>query len=148
MEQAIAEAKKATISGDLPIGALVLDPDGTVIARAGNQREMTSDPTAHAEVLALREAAQLRGDWRLDGCTLVVTLEPCPMCAGAAVLARVQRIVFGAWNEEYGACGSHWDLPRDRRMHHRPEVVSGVLAEECGNLVRNFMAGVRLGEGS
>ncbi len=148
MEQAILEAKQATISGDLPIGALVLDASGAVIARAGNQREATQDPTAHAEVLALRAAAGVIGDWRLDGCTLVVTLEPCPMCAGAAVLARVERIVFGAWNEEYGACGSHWDLPRDRRLNHRPEVVSGVLAEECGNLVRDFMAKVRIQEGS
>ena len=148
MQAAIAEARMATISGDLPIGALVIDADGAVIARAGNCREATQDPTAHAEVLALRAAAAVRGDWHLDGCTLVVTLEPCPMCAGAAVLARVERIVFGAWNEEYGACGSHWDLPRDRRMHHRPEVVSGVLATECGNLVRDFMANIRVQEGS
>ena len=148
MQEAIAEAKLATISGDLPIGALVLDPAGGVIARAGNQREARQDPTAHAEVLALRAAAQVRGDWHLDGCTLIVTLEPCPMCAGAAVLARVARIVFGAWNEEYGACGSHWDLPRDRRLNHRPEVVSGVLAAECGNLVRDFMANIRIREGS
>ena len=148
MEQAIMEAKIATISGDLPIGALVLDPSGAVIAKAGNQREATQDPTAHAEVLALRAAAKVTGDWHLDGCTLVVTLEPCPMCAGAAVLARVERIVFGAWNEEYGACGSHWDLPRDRRLNHRPEVVSGVLAAECGNLVRDFMAKFRIQEGS
>ncbi|MDO8731384.1 MAG: nucleoside deaminase [Actinomycetota bacterium] len=148
MKLAIAEAKQTTISGDLPIGALVLDESGAVIARAGNRREATQDPTAHAEVLALRAAAEVRGDWHLDGCTLIVTLEPCPMCAGAAVLARVQRIVFGAWNEEYGACGSHWDLPRDRRLNHRPEVVSGVLALECGNLVRDFMAQVRIQEGS
>lgn len=143
MTLAIAEAELATISGDLPIGALVLDESGVVIAKAGNRREATQDPTAHAEVLALRAAAQVRGDWQLDGCTLIVTLEPCPMCAGAAVLARVERIVFGAWNEEYGACGSHWDLPRDRRLNHRPEVISGVLAEECGNLVRDFMANIR-----
>lgn len=148
MELAIAEAKQATISGDLPIGAVVLDASGAVISRAGNQREATADPTAHAEVLALRAAAQGRGDWHLDGCTLVVTLEPCPMCAGAAVLSRVDRIVFGAWNEEYGACGSHWDLPRDRRLNHRPEVVSGVLATECGNLVRDFMAEIRIQEDS
>ncbi|MDO9484761.1 MAG: nucleoside deaminase [Actinomycetota bacterium] len=148
MELAIAEAKKATISGDLPIGALVLNPAGEIIAQEGNQREATQDPTAHAEILALRAAAQITGEWRLDGCTLVVTLEPCPMCAGAAVLARVERIVFGAWNEEYGACGSHWDLPRDRRLNHRPEVVSGVMAAECGNLVRDFMAEIRIQEGS
>ena len=148
MSLAIAEAMRGPETGDLPIGALVIDAHGEVIARASNAREAVQDPTAHAEVLALRRAAQVRGDWHLDGCTLVVTLEPCPMCAGAAVLARVQRIVFGAWNEEYGACGSHWDLPRDRRLNHRPEVVSGVLALECGNLVRDFMAGVRTQEGS
>ncbi|MDD2858716.1 MAG: nucleoside deaminase [Candidatus Nanopelagicales bacterium] len=143
MTLAIHEAALAAATGDLPIGALVLDAHGTVIARAHNQREALQDPTAHAEVLALRAAAGALGDWHLTDCTLVVTLEPCPMCAGAAVLSRVGRIVFGAWNEEYGACGSHWDLPRDRRMNHRPEVVAGVLADECGTLVRGFMAGKR-----
>jgi len=139
MRLAMEEALKGPLTADLPIGAIVLDADAQVIAQAANQREALQDPTAHAEVLALRAAAEVLGDWHLTGCTLVVTLEPCPMCAGAAVLSRIDRIVFGAWNEEYGACGSHWDLPRDRRMNHRPEVVAGVLADECGNLVREFM---------
>lgn len=143
MRIALDEAARPAPAGvvaDLPIGAIVLDPNGTVIARARNQREATGDPTAHAEVLALREAAAVRGEWRLTDCTLVVTLEPCPMCAGAATMARVSRVVFGAWNEEYGAAGSHWDLLRDRRMAHRPEVVAGVLEDECGRLVLDFMA--------
>jgi tRNA(adenine34) deaminase len=143
MRIALDEAARPAPAGvvaDLPIGAIVLDPNGTVIARARNQREATGDPTAHAEVLALREAAAVRGEWRLTDCTLVVTLEPCPMCAGAATMARVGRVVFGAWNEEYGAAGSHWDLLRDRRMAHRPEVVAGVLEDECGRLVLDFMA--------
>lgn len=128
---------------DIPIGAVVIDESGTVIARAHNAREATGDPTAHAEVLALREAARVRGQWRLTGCTLVVTLEPCPMCAGAAVLSRVDRVVFGAWNDEYGAAGSAWDLLRDRRLNHRPEVIGGVLADECGTLVPDFLAAER-----
>ena len=143
MRIALDEAMRPTEPGvtpDLPIGAVVLNPRGEVIARARNQREATGDPTAHAEVLALRAAAAAVGEWRLSGCTLVVTLEPCPMCAGAAAMARVDRVVFGAWNEEYGAAGSHWDLLRDRRMAHRPEVVAGVLAEECGRLVLDFLA--------
>jgi len=125
---------------DIPVGALVLDSTGVVIAAAGNERQARQDPTAHAEILALRQAAEQLGRWRLTGCTLVVTLEPCPMCAGAAALARVDRLVFGAWNPDYGACGSCWDIPRDRRMAHRPEVVGGVLEAECGTLVREFLA--------
>ncbi len=143
MRIALDEALRPTLPGvtpDLPIGAVVLDPSGDVIARARNEREATGDPTAHAEVLALREAAAHVGEWRLTDCTLVVTLEPCPMCAGAAAMSRVGRVVFGAWNEEYGAAGSHWDLLRDRRMAHRPEVVGGVLEDECGRLVLDFMA--------
>ena len=143
MRIALDEAMRPAAIGvtpDLPIGAVVLDATGTVIARARNQREATGDPTAHAEVLALRDAAAVLGEWRLTGCTLVVTLEPCPMCAGAAAMARVDRVVFGAWNTEYGAAGSHWDLLRDRRMAHRPEVVAGVLEAECGRLVLDFMA--------
>ncbi len=143
MRIALDEAAHPTAPGvtpDLPIGAIVLDSRGEVIARARNQREALGDPTAHAEVLALREAASVIGEWRLTGCTLVVTLEPCPMCAGAAAMARVDRVVFGAWNAEYGAAGSHWDLLRDRRMAHRPEVVAGVLEDECGRLVLDFMA--------
>ncbi len=143
MRIALDEAMRPDLPGsapDLPIGAIVLDPSGSVIARARNAREATGDTTAHAEVLALREAATVMGEWRLTGCTLVVTLEPCPMCAGAAAMARVERVVFGAWNAEYGAAGSHWDLLRDRRMAHRPEVVAGVLENECGRLVLDFMA--------
>lgn len=143
MRIALDEARRPAPPGviaDLPIGAIVLDPNGTVIARARNQREATGDPTAHAEVLALREAAGVMGEWRLTDCTLVVTLEPCPMCAGAAAMARVGRVVFGAWNAEYGAAGSHWDLLRDRRMAHRPEVAAGVLEDECGRLILDFMA--------
>ena len=143
MRIALDEAMRPTPPGvtpDLPIGAIVLNPDGDVIARARNQREATGDPTAHAEVLALREAAAVVGEWRLTGCTLVVTLEPCPMCAGAAAMSRISRVVFGAWNTEYGAAGSHWDLLRDKRMAHRPEVVSGVLEDECGRLVLEFMS--------
>ena len=132
---------EARLSGaDVPVGAVVIDASGALIARAHNQREATGDPTAHAEVLAVRAAAAVLGEWRLSGCTLVVTLEPCPMCAGAIGLSRIDRVVFGAWNDEYGAAGSMWDLLRDRRLTHRPEVVSGVLAEECSTLVREFFA--------
>ena len=133
--------EEARLSGaDVPVGAVVLDASGAMIARAHNEREASGDPTAHAEVLAVRAAAAVVGEWRLAGCTLVVTLEPCPMCAGAIGLSRVDRVVFGAWNDEYGAAGSMWDLLRDRRLTHRPEVVSGVLAEECSALVREFFA--------
>ncbi len=125
---------------DIPVGAVVLDSSGALLAAAGNERQARQDPTAHAEVLALRQAAERIGSWRLAGCTLVVTLEPCPMCAGAAALARVERVVFGAWNPDYGACGSRWEILRDRRMAHRPEVVGGVLDVECGTLVREFLA--------
>lgn len=145
MRLAIAEAALAGDQGDLPIGAVVLDGSGTVLARAHNERESTQDPTAHAEVLALRRAAGALGTWRLEGCTLVVTLEPCPMCAGAAVMARLGRLAFGAWNEEYGAAGSRWDLPRDRRLPHRIEVSGGILADECGAMVRAFLASRREG---
>lgn len=141
MELALEWARACT--EDIPIGAVVLSADGRVIAGAGNEREVRQDPTAHAEVLVLQRAASHLGSWRLTGCTLVVTMEPCPMCAGAAALARVDRVVFGAWNEDYGACGSRWDILRDRRMAHRPEVVGGVLADECGTLVREFLAAHR-----
>ncbi len=139
MRGALELAARAGVAGELPIGALVLDPGGLIVGAAGNARQARSDPTAHAEILALRQAGEHAGTWRLTGHTLVVTLEPCPMCAGAAVMARVSRLVFGAWNEEYGAAGSHWDLVRDRRLSHRVEVVPGVLAEECGTLVREFL---------
>jgi tRNA(adenine34) deaminase len=129
---------------DVPIGAVVLAPDGRVLGRAHNAREELGDPTAHAEVLALRAAAGEYGDgWRLDGCTLAVTVEPCTMCAGALVLARVSRLVFGAWEPRTGAVGSLWDVVRDRRLNHRPEVRGGVLAAECATLLDDFFAGRR-----
>ena len=144
MGQALELARQSMLAGDdVPVGALVLGPDGAVLASSANRREALSDPTAHAEVVVLREAAAARGDWDLSGCSLVVTLEPCPMCAGAAYLSRVDRVVFGAWNEDYGAAGSTWDLLRDRRLSHRPEVVAGVMAEECGAVVRQFFERLR-----
>ena len=139
MRVAIIEARAARETGDVPVGAVVLGPDAEIVGRGRNAREDTGDPTAHAETLALRSAAEAVGDgWRLDGCTLVVTLEPCAMCAGAAVLARVARIVYGAADPKLGAVGSVWDLVRDRRLNHRPEVVTGVLADEAGDLLREF----------
>jgi tRNA(adenine34) deaminase len=138
MRSALDAALPALSTGDVPIGAVLLDADGVELARACNERELTGDPTAHAEVLALRRAATGRGSWRLDGCTLVVTLEPCTMCAGALVLARVGRLVFGAWDPKAGAVGSLWDVVRDRRLNHRPEVVGGILEDECGALLRDF----------
>ncbi|MBM7783597.1 tRNA(adenine34) deaminase [Tenggerimyces flavus] len=140
MRSALAEAGAAPATGDVPVGAVVLDPSGAVIGRGRNERELTGDPTAHAEVLAVRAAAATLGSWRLSGCTLVVTLEPCAMCAGTVVAARLDRLVFGAYDDKAGAVGSLWDLVRDRRLNHRPEVVSGVLADECGALLRTFFA--------
>lgn len=138
MRLALDEARAATATEDVPIGAVVLGPDGVVLGHGRNERERDADPTAHAEIVALRAAARARGEWRLDGCTLVVTLEPCTMCAGALVLARVERLVFGAFDEKAGAVGSLWDVVRDRRLNHRPEVVSGVLAEESASLLLEF----------
>ncbi|MEV6341826.1 tRNA adenosine(34) deaminase TadA [Actinoplanes sp. NPDC051851] len=123
---------------DVPVGAVLLGPDGAELAAAGNERELSGDPTAHAEILALRRAAAKHGEWRLEGCTLVVTLEPCTMCAGALVLARVSTLVFGAWEPKTGAVGSLWDVVRDRRLNHRPEVYAGVLEPECAALLRDF----------
>jgi tRNA(adenine34) deaminase len=123
---------------DVPVGAVLYDQDGRELAAAGNERETTGDPTAHAEILALRRASVIAGSWRLEGCTLVVTLEPCTMCAGALVLARVSTLVFGAWEPKTGAVGSLWDVVRDRRLNHRPAVYSGVLEAECAALVRDF----------
>ncbi|MGZ4651029.1 MAG: nucleoside deaminase [Kineosporiaceae bacterium] len=139
MGRALELAAAAEEWGDTPIGAVVLGPGGELLAEAANEREKRADPTAHAEILALRAAAQVHGDgWRLTGCTLVVTLEPCTMCAGAGVLARVARVVYGAEDPKAGAVGSLWDVVRDRRLNHRPEVISGVRAEECGALLRAF----------
>ncbi|WP_346539604.1 nucleoside deaminase [Micromonospora sp. DPT] len=128
----------ADASDDIPVGAVLYGPDGTELSIGRNERELTGDPTAHAEVLALRRAAERLGRWRLDGCTLVVTLEPCTMCAGALVLARVSTVVFGAWEPKTGAAGSLWDVLRDRRLNHRPEVYGGVLESESAALLRAF----------
>jgi tRNA(adenine34) deaminase len=144
MRLALEQAVAAGDRGEIPVGAVVLGPLGEVLAAAGNDRESAADPTAHAEVLALRGAASARGEWRLSGCTLVVTLEPCTMCAGAAVLSRVERIVYGATDEKGGAVGSLWDVVRDRRLNHRPEVVMGVMAEECGSVLKRFFATRRI----
>jgi tRNA(adenine34) deaminase len=138
MRQALAEAEAALLTGDVPVGAVVLDGEGAVLARGRNAREADADPTAHAEVLALRSAAASVGGWRLDGCTLVVTLEPCTMCAGAVVLSRVSRLVFGAYDVKAGAVGSLWDVVRDRRLNHRPEVVGGVLSGESTAVLQQF----------
>ncbi|AXK37796.1 nucleoside deaminase [Streptomyces armeniacus] len=141
MRLALDEAVRALATGDVPVGAVVLGPDGTVLGRGHNEREATGDPTGHAELIALRAAARSLGGWRLHGCTLLVTLEPCTMCAGAAVLARVDRVVYGAQDPKAGAAGSLWDVVRDRRLNHRPEVVNGVLAAECGRLLTDFFRG-------
>ncbi|CAG7650741.1 nucleoside deaminase [Actinacidiphila bryophytorum] len=139
MRLALAEAEKATLTGDVPVGAVVLAADGTtVLARACNEREATGDPTAHAEVLAVRRAAEATGEWRLTGCTLVVTLEPCVMCAGAIVQSRLDRVVYAATDPKAGAAGSLWDLVRDRRLNHRPEVVAGVLPAPAAALLSHF----------
>ncbi|MDX3458094.1 tRNA adenosine(34) deaminase TadA [Streptomyces sp. ME02-8801-2C] len=139
MRLALAEAGRALPGGDVPVGAVVLAADGTTVLATGhNEREATGDPTAHAEVLALRRAAAELGEWRLSGCTLVVTLEPCTMCAGALVQSRVERVVYGARDDKAGAAGSLWDLVRDRRLNHRPEVIGGVLADDCAGLLTTF----------
>lgn len=143
MRLALDEARAALPSGDVPIGCVVLDPEGAVIGRGHNRREELADPTAHAEVVALREAAATRGGWRLEDCTLVATLEPCTMCAGALVLARVSRLVFGAYDDKAGAVGSLWDVVRDRRLNHRPEVIGGVLADEATRLLTEFFVAHR-----
>jgi tRNA(adenine34) deaminase len=138
MREALDEAQKALLHGDVPVGAVILDVQGAVLARAHNDREGAGDPTAHAEILAIRAAAEATGSWRLGGCTLVVTLEPCTMCAGAIVLSRLDRVVYGAVDPKAGAAGSLWDVLRDRRLNHRPEVLPGVLAQECGDVLKAF----------
>ncbi|WP_031080054.1 tRNA adenosine(34) deaminase TadA [Streptomyces sp. NRRL WC-3549] len=138
MRQALYEAAQAASAGDVPVGAVVLGPDGAPLATGHNEREATGDPTAHAEVLALRRAAAVFGGWRLTGCTLVVTLEPCTMCAGALVQSRIRRVVYGARDEKAGAAGSLWDVLRDRRLNHRPEVVHGVLEDACAAQLTAF----------
>jgi tRNA(adenine34) deaminase len=138
MRVALDLARLASVAGDVPVGAVVLDSSDVLIGQGFNQREAARDPTAHAEILALRAASAALGTWRLDGCTLVVTLEPCTMCAGAVVLARVARLVFGAYDPKAGAVGSLWDVVRDSRLNHRPEVLGGVLAAESTELLRAF----------
>ncbi len=153
MRLALAEAVQAgqelagTGQDDVPVGAVILDEAGTVLARARNRREADRDPTAHAEMLAIRQAARALGRWRLTGLTLVVTLEPCTMCAGAVTLARLGRLVYGAEDPKAGAVGSLWDVVRDRRLNHRPEVIGGVLAEQCGAVLREFFAARRSHDG-
>lgn len=143
MQLALDEARLAPAHGDVPVGAVVLDADGIVIARGHNERELTGDPLAHAEVLALRRAADARGSWRCDDLTLVVTLEPCTLCAGAIVQARVGRLIFGAYDPKAGAVASLWDVVRDPRLPHRPRVTGGIAEAECAALLREFFAGRR-----
>ena len=143
MREALAAAAEAAAAGEVPVGAVVVQ-GGAVIARAANRTVCDQDPTAHAEVLVLRGAARALGRWRLDDCTLVVTIEPCAMCAGALVLSRIERVVFGAWDEKAGMVGSVGDLLRHPRLNHRPEVVGGVLADECAALISTFFASRRV----
>ena len=143
MAIALQVAKRASMHGDVPIGAVVLDAHGELCAQGGNEKELTGDPTAHAELLALRQAAVALGGWRLSGCTLVTTLEPCTMCAGAAVQARISRLVIGAWDEKAGAVSSLWDVVRDPRLNHRIEVISQVKAEMCTKLLQDYFASQR-----
>jgi len=141
MRTAMDLAQNAQLrSNDVPVGALLIDEENNIIAQAGNEREAKHDPTAHAEVLVLRQAALIKQNWRLNGCTLIVTLEPCVMCAGAIINSRISRVVFGAWDEKAGACGSLFDLVRDRRLNHQVEVVGGVLEDECAAQLRTFFA--------
>lgn len=143
MRQALAAAREAGLRGDVPVGAVVLGPDGAPIGVVGNERELTGDPTAHAEVVAIRRAAEVLGRWRLTGCTLVVTLEPCTMCAGAIVAARIDHLVFGAFDDKAGAVASLFDALRDPRLNHRPRVTSGVLEADCAALLEEFFEGRR-----
>jgi tRNA(adenine34) deaminase len=149
MRMALAEAAApgpGDVPADVPVGAVILDQAGTVLARARNRREADRDPVAHAEIVAIRQAALALGQWRLTGLTLVVTLEPCTMCAGAVTAARLDRVVYGATDPKAGAAGSLWDVLRDTRLNHRPEVIGGVLAEECGALLRDFFESRRTGD--
>ena len=143
MRQALLAAREAGLRGDVPVGAVVLGPDGSPIAVGSNERELTGDPTAHAEVVAIRRAAEALGQWRLTGCTLVVTLEPCTMCAGAIVAARIDHLVFGAFDDKAGAVTSLFDVLRDPRLNHRPRVTSGVLEADCAALLEEFFTSRR-----
>lgn len=142
MRQALEEAREAAAIGEVPIGAVVVH-DGQVVAVGSNRREIDADPTAHAEMIAVREAARVLGRWRLEGCTVYVTLEPCPMCAGALHAARVDRCVYGAVDPKAGALGTLYDIASDRRLNHRYEVIAGVLADESAALLKEFFAGLR-----
>jgi tRNA(adenine34) deaminase len=143
MGRALELAAGAAGSGDVPVGAVVVSPAGEVIGEGCNLREVEGDPTAHAEVVALRDAARRTAEWRLEDCTLVVTLEPCPMCAGALLLSRISTLVLGAWDPKMGACGSVWDIVRDRRATHRVEVIGGVRERECSQVLLDFFAAHR-----
>ncbi len=143
MQQAISLAKQAAVKGDVPVGALVVDNLANVVGKGSNLREQDNDPTAHAEIVAIRDAAKKLGNYRLDELTMFVTLEPCGMCAGAIAQSRIKRLVFGSFDEKYGAVGSVWDLLRDRRAIYRPEVLSGVLENECAQLLKNFFVDKR-----
>jgi len=140
IRRAITLARRAPDTGDVPVGAVIVDPAGLVIGEGRNAREATGDPTAHAEILALRAAASVWGNWNMAGCTLAVSVEPCTMCAGAIVLARIDTVVFGCWEPKTGAAGSVWDVMRDRRLTHRVQVRGGVLESECAALLREFFA--------
>ncbi|MFZ3416781.1 tRNA adenosine(34) deaminase TadA [Arthrobacter sp. 3Tela_A] len=148
MGLALEQARAALDTADVPIGAVVVGPDGAILGTGRNEREAAGDPTAHAEVVAIREAAAALGEWRLEGCTLVVTLEPCAMCAGAIVLARIPRVVFGAWDEKAGASGSVFEILREPRLNHWVEVFPGVREEECARLLREFFGSRRTPRGS
>ncbi|WP_179838241.1 tRNA adenosine(34) deaminase TadA [Actinomadura citrea] len=145
MLRALDAAREAAADGEIPVGAVVLDASGEIIGTGRNERERTADPTGHAEIVAMRRAAAVLGGWRLSGCTLVVTLEPCTMCAGASVQARLDRVVYGAVDPKAGAVGSLWDVVRDRRLNHRPEVIAEVMAEECAAPLIEFFARRRVG---
>jgi tRNA(adenine34) deaminase len=141
MRVAIEHAKIASVaSRDVPVGAVILNANGDLISTGNNQRELLNDPTAHAEIVVIRNAAKALGNWRLDGCIIVVTLEPCAMCAGAIAQSRISKVVFGAWDEKAGASGSVWDLLRDPRALHKVEVTSGVLEEECSAMLKEFFS--------
>jgi tRNA(adenine34) deaminase len=143
MRDALSLAAQAATQGDIPVGALVLDESGQIIGRGQNTREQEGDPLGHAEIVALRDAARHLGNWRLGDCTLVVTLEPCTMCAGAIVQSRIAQVVFGTFDAKAGAVGSLWDVVRDRRLPHRPQVTSGVLADECAQILSEFFQAKR-----
>jgi tRNA(adenine34) deaminase len=143
MRAALAVAQNAGASGDVPVGAMIINSSGEIVSTGHNERELLSDPTAHAEIVAIRRAAEKVGEWRLENHTIVVTLEPCPMCAGAIAQSRISTVIFGAWDEKAGAVGSVWDLLRDPRALNKVEVRGGILAEECSAMLKEFIQGVR-----